>query len=256
MSERVKEIVPDLIEAIRNVLRKHKVTFDEYRAGFGYMIEVQEAKEIPLLLDALLNSTIVEIENETRGGTRADIQGPYYLDENYPSVTDALAVRPEDADAEDMIIRGRITDLTGQPVLGATIDIWHSTPDGLYSGIHDNIDRKYYRGRVVTDADGRYSVTSKTPVAYQIPNQGPTGALLEKYLGRHSWRPAHIHFWVRSEDRRDLINQAYFEGGDYVGDDCCETDHLELVVPKVYENGKRVMQVNFVLEPAYAIAAE
>ena len=132
MSERVKEIVPDLIEAIRNVLRKHKVTFDEYRAGFGYMIEVQEAKEIPLLLDALLNSTIVEIENETRGGTRADIQGPYYLDENYPSVTDALAVRPEDADAEDMIVRGRITDLTGQPVLGATIDIWHSTPDGLY----------------------------------------------------------------------------------------------------------------------------
>lgn len=256
MSERVKEIVPDLIEAIRNVLRKHKVTFDEYRAGFGYMIEVQEAKEIPLLLDALLNSTIVEIENETRGGTRADIQGPYYLDENYPSVTDALAVRPEDADAEDMIIRGRITDLTGQPVSGAGIDIWHSTPDGLYSGIHDNIDRKYYRGRVVTDADGRYSVTSKTPIAYQIPNQGPTGALLEKHLGRHSWRPAHIHFWVRCEGRRDLINQAYFEGGEYVGDDCCETEHLDLVVPKVYENGKRVMQVNFVLEPAYAIAAE
>ena len=54
MSERVKEIVPDLIEAVRNVLRRHKVTFDEYRAGFGYMIGVQEAKEIPTvkILDA------------------------------------------------------------------------------------------------------------------------------------------------------------------------------------------------------------
>jgi chlorocatechol 1,2-dioxygenase len=255
MSERVKEIVPDLIEAVRNVLRHHKVTFDEYRAGFGYMIGVQEAKEIPLLLDALLNSTIVEIENQTRGGTKADIQGPYYLDENYPLVTKALAVRPEDADAEDMIIRGCVTDLAGRPVSGAEIDIWHSTPDGLYSGIHDNIDRKYYRGRVLTDEDGHYSVTSKTPVAYQIPNQGPTGELLEKHLGRHSWRPAHIHFWVRCVGKRDLINQAYFEGGDYVGDDCCETDHLDLVVPKVYENGRRVMQVNFALEPAYAISA-
>jgi chlorocatechol 1,2-dioxygenase len=255
MSERVKEIVPDLIEAVRNVLRHHKVTFDEYRAGFGYMIGVQEAREIPLLLDALLNSTIVEIENQTRGGTKADIQGPYYLDENYPLVTKALAVRPEDAGAEDMIIRGCVTDLAGQPVSGAEIDIWHSTPDGLYSGIHDNIDRKYYRGRVLTDADGHYSVTSKTPVAYQIPNQGPTGELLEKHLGRHSWRPAHIHFWVCA-GKRDLINQAYFEGGDYVGDDCCETDHLDLVVPKVYESGKRVMQVNFALEPAYVISAE
>src|SRR5262245_47367754 len=256
MSERVKEIVPDLIEAVRDVLRHHKVTFDEYRAGFGYMIGVQEAKEIPLLLDALLNSTIVEIETQTRSGTKADIQGPYYLDENYPLVTRALAVRPEDAGAEDMIIRVCVTDLGGQPVSGAEIDIWHSTPDGLYSGIHNNIDRKYYRGRVLTDADGRYSVTSKTPIAYQIPNQGPTGELLEKHLGRHSWRPAHIHFWVRCVGKRDLINQAYFEGGDYVGDDCCETDHLDLVVPKVYENGKRVMQVNFALEPAHAIAAE
>ena len=44
MSERVKEIVPDLIEAVRNVLRHHKVTFDEYRAGFGYMIGVQETR--------------------------------------------------------------------------------------------------------------------------------------------------------------------------------------------------------------------
>lgn len=123
-------------------------------------------------------------------------------------VTKALAVRPEDVGAEDMIIRGRVTDLAGQPVFGAEIDIWHSTPDGRYSGIHDNIDRKYY------------------------------------------------HFWVRCAGKGDLINLAYFEGGDYVGDDCCETDHLDLVVPKVYENGKRVMQANFALEPAHAIAAE
>lgn len=45
MSDRVKEIVPDLIEAVRNVLRQHKVTFDEYRAGFGYMIGVRKRRK-------------------------------------------------------------------------------------------------------------------------------------------------------------------------------------------------------------------
>ncbi|MCX7561730.1 catechol 1,2-dioxygenase [Sulfitobacter sp. F26204] len=253
----MKQIVPELLDEIKGVLKKHKVTFAEYRSAFEYLIGVQEAKEVPLMLDALFNATIVEIENESRKGTRADIQGPYYIDEDYPIVTDELPSRPEDAGAQDMIIRGQVTDLDGTPVAGAMLDIWHSTPDGLYSGIHDNIDRKYYRGRVVTGENGHYCVTSKLPVPYQIPNAGPTGDLLEKHLGRHSWRPAHIHFWARAEGKRDLINQAYFEGGEYVGDDCCDTDHLELVVPEVIEDGARVMEVNFVLEPAQAqLAAE
>lgn len=256
MYDRVKEVVPDLVEAVRGVLRKHNITFDEYRTGIEYMIGVQEANELPMILDAFLNATVVDIENEARSGTRADIQGPYYIDDNYDIVTDALPIRDEDAGAPDMVVRGRVTDLNGAPISGASLDIWHSTPDGLYSGIHDNIDRKYYRGRVITDADGRYNVATKLPIPYQLPNQGPTGELLEKYLGRHAWRPAHIHFWARADGQRDVINQAYFEGGDYVGDDCCETDHMDLVVPEKHEGNVRVMEIDFQLEPSMAHAAE
>src|SRR3546814_6288558 len=74
---------------------------------------------------------------------------------------------------------------------------WHSTPDGLYSGIHDNIPVDYYRGKLVTDSQGNYRVRTTMPVPYQIPYEGPTGRLLG-HLGSHTWRPAHVHF--RSEE--------------------------------------------------------
>ncbi|WP_257551901.1 dioxygenase [Sphingopyxis sp. DBS4] len=64
MGNRVKEITMDIVNAIREQLIKHDVTFDEYRAGFAHMIETQKSGEIPLLLDVFLNSTIVEIENK------------------------------------------------------------------------------------------------------------------------------------------------------------------------------------------------
>ena len=49
--QRTQLIVGDIIDAIRGVLRKHEVTFDEYRAGFFHLIELAEAHEVPLLLD-------------------------------------------------------------------------------------------------------------------------------------------------------------------------------------------------------------
>ena len=59
----------DPVEAVRDVLRKHEVTFDEYRAGMMHMVKTQEAKEMPLRIDVFLNSTIVEIENRHRAGS-------------------------------------------------------------------------------------------------------------------------------------------------------------------------------------------
>ena len=253
MSDRAKAITTDIVEAVRDVLRKHKVTFAEYRAGVGHMIKTQEAKELPLLIDVFLNSTIVEIENRHRKGSQAAIQGPYFR-EGAPHVTDALAIRDEDRDQPHMVMRGTVTDLNGQAVAGAVIDVWHSTPEGRYSGVHGDIPLEYYRGKITTDEKGQYEVRSILPVPYQIPNQGPTGELLEKHMGGHSWRPAHIHYWVHAEGYRDLISQAYFQGGKYIEDDCCNGGGNDFVVPEVYEGDLRVMTVDFKLDPAMSTA--
>ncbi len=253
--QRVKEIVPDIVEAIRDVLRKHDVTFAEYRAGFMHLIKTQQAGEIPLLTDVFFNSTVVGIENQNRRGSRAAIQGPYFVPDA-PHVDGELAIRDEDKDQPRMKMRGKITGLDGAPVANATIDVWHSTPEGRYSGIqkHGEIDKKYYRGKITTDANGAYECTSILPVPYQIPNKGPTGELLEKYLGGHSWRPAHIHYWVHADGMRDLISQAYFEGDEYIENDSCNGGGNEFMVPEAYEDGVRIMEVNFQLEPAASAA--
>lgn len=254
MSDRVTTITTDIVEAVRDVLRKHDVTFQEYRAGFMHLVKTQQAGEIPLLIDVFFNSTIVDIENSTRKGSKAAIQGPYFV-EGAPHVSGELAIRDEDKDQPRMVMRGQVTDIAGKPVPGAVIDVWHSTPEGRYSGIerHGEVDKKYYRGKITTDANGRYECHSILPVPYQIPNKGPTGQLLEEYMGGHSWRPAHIHYWVQADGQRDLISQAYFEGGDYIEDDCCNGGGSDFMVPEVYEDGVRVMEVDFRLEPAQAV---
>jgi len=258
MNERIKTITMDIVEAVRDVLRKHDVSFQEYRAGFFHLVKTQQAGEIPLLVDVFFNSTVVGIENAARKGSKAAIQGPYFV-EDAPHVTDTLAIRDEDKDSPKMVMRGTVRDLSGTPVAGAVIDVWHSTPEGRYSGIqkHGEIDKKYYRGKITTDANGQYECKSILPVPYQIPNKGPTGQLLEEYMGGHSWRPAHIHYWVHADGKRDLISQAYFEGDQYIENDSCNGGGLDFMVPEKFEGDVRVMEVNFELEhTAAAVAAE
>ena len=253
MANRAHDVTQALINAVRGVLREHRVTFDEYRAGSNFLVKTAEANEIMLMIDVFLNTTIVDVENENREGSSASIQGPYFLD-GAPVVTDALAILDEDKDSPRMIMRGKVTDFNGNPVVDAVIDVWHSTADGLYSGIHDNIPIEYYRGKIHTKADGSYEVESILPVPYQIPNSGPTGELLEKHMGLHSWRPAHIHYWVQANGHRDIISQAYFEGGDYVDEDCCEGVGNDHVLPEITENGVRIMEFNFQLDHALSAA--
>jgi protocatechuate 3,4-dioxygenase beta subunit len=136
----------------------------------------------------------------------------------------------------------------GAPLSDVLVDMWSSTPDGRYGGIHDNIPVEYYRGKVYTDDQGRFQFESTVPVAYKIPDAGPTGALLEM-MGRHSWRPAHVHLKVRHPEYRELTTQLYFAECKYVKSDCCEgilSD--EFIYPEIYEGGKRVLEADLVIE--------
>lgn len=249
MNPRVNEVATALIEALRSVLERHAVTEEEYRAGVHYVMKVAEAREAALMCDVFLNSTVVASEARVRRGSRPAIQGPYFR-EGAPLVDGALKTYETDRH-RPLLIQGRVVDPASAPVTAAVIDVWHSTPDGKYSGFHDDIPLDYYRGKLVTDVDGRYRVRTTMPAAYQIPDRGPTGALLDM-MGRHSWRPAHVHFKVRKDGFRALTTQYYFEGGDWVGDDCCNGVSPELIVPNRSEAGVQVMNLDFMIEPVAA----
>nr|AAC35836.2 chlorocatechol 1,2-dioxygenase [Delftia acidovorans]ADM86744.1 chlorocatechol 1,2-dioxygenase [Delftia acidovorans] len=245
MNERVKQVASALVDAIQKTLTEQRVTEEEWRAGVGYMMKLAEAKEMDLLLDVFFNHTIVDLKAQATRGSTPAIQGPYFL-EGAPVVAGALKTYEDDSH-HPLVIRGAVRTDDGAPAAGAVIDVWHSTPDGKYSGFHDQIPTDLYRGKVVADAQGKYAVRTTMPAPYQIPNKGPTGVLLEM-MGSHTWRPAHVHFKVRKDGFVPLTTQYYFEGGDWVDSDCCKGVAPDLVMPAKTEGGAQVMAIDFVIE--------
>ncbi len=251
MTTKINDVVMDIVDHIGKALAKHDVTLEQYRKGIGFIAKVQEAKEVPLLVDVFLNHIIVDIEERGARNSRQTIQGPYFLDAA-PDVTNQLLTLPEDK-GTPLIVRGRVVDERGRPAAGALMNIWHSTPDGRYSGFH-GIERKdLYRGKLRTDADGRYQVATTLPVPYHIPDKGPVGELL-KMMGKHSWRPAHVHFKITNDGCRPLTTQAYFEGGAWVDSDSCSGVHPALIYRLGKEGDAEVLEVNFILQDAAAAA--
>lgn len=156
-------------------------------------------------------------------------------------------------DVDPLLIRGRVTAPDDTPIEGATVYIWHSTPDGAYTGFHKGMSSDLYRGRVRSAADGSFQVATTMPVPYTIPDQGPVGGLLSM-MGRHSWRPAHVHFKLRADGYRDLTTQTYFAGGKWVDDDCAGGIVDDLIFTPLIEDDQKVLQVDFVLDFAKSAA--
>ncbi len=241
------DLVTDISESIGAALGRHNISLDEYRAGVGYLMKVSEAKEIGLLCDVFMNWQVVNNADRGARNSKQTIQGPYFL-EDAPLVDGKLPTYSKD-NGVPLHVSGQIKDVNGKPVGGVGVDIWHSTPDGKYSGFH-GLDADFsYRGKVMTDADGKYHVTTTLPVPYRIPDKGPTGALLEM-MGRHSWRPAHVHFKLRKEGFKPLVTQAYFEGGDWVDSDSCRGVFPELVFKLGQDGDAKTLVVDFIMDSA------
>lgn len=221
MSNRVEEVVSDIVKSVQDSLVRNNVTFEEYRAGVAYLMSLAEAPEyeIPLLCDVWFNQTICDIENTQRVGSDSNLEGPFFL-EDVPAITNRILTK--EGQGEPLIIRGHVQDLEGAPLVGATMDVWHSDPDGHYTGFDaQDVPTDHYRGRLVIGDDGLYEIHTTKPAPYTIPNDGPTGGLLAA-MGRHPWRPAHVHFKIRKPGFYEHISQAYFAGEEYIDDDCVD----------------------------------
>jgi protocatechuate 3,4-dioxygenase beta subunit len=95
-----------------------------------------------------------------------------------------------------------VLDETCKPIPGATVDIWHAAPEGLYSG-EDASDfctsgdataraARWFRGVQTTDANGRVDFDTCFP-------------------GWYSSRTVHIHFTVRVGGQEFVTSQLFFD---------------------------------------------
>jgi catechol 1,2-dioxygenase len=110
----------------------------------------------------------------------------------------------------------------------ALLDMWQADAEGRYSNIHADIPEWNLRGRFHSGPDGTFEVQTILPPPYEIPKGGPTGAALSS-LGRHCFRPAHLHLKLRHPQYRDLTSQVYFDGGDYLCTDVANAVRGDLV---------------------------
>jgi hypothetical protein len=100
----------------------------------------------------------------------------------------------------------------------ASIDIWQTAPNGLYSSQDPEQDTYSFHGIQTVEDDGRYGFSTVKPVSYEVPTDGPGGALLEA-TGRHAWRPSHLHFIVKAEGYRTLVSEVFAGDDPYLDQD-------------------------------------
>jgi catechol 1,2-dioxygenase len=147
--------------------------------------------------------------------TAPDVLGPFYR-----------GGAPARAKLADVDEAGDVLVLSGTvyapdcrtPLPGALLDVWQADSKGLYDiGKPANLterERFHLRGRLLTDAQGRYEIETIVPGSYPIPPGLPG---LEQFAGR--MRPAHIHFLVMHPMFGPLTTQLYFKGDPHLGED-------------------------------------
>jgi catechol 1,2-dioxygenase len=228
--QRTVALVDGLMDRVREFIREEHLTYPEYHAAVQYLTRLAESGEVPLFL-ALFESTVNTVNQEVGGATEATIEGPYYQPgAPWLSRPYVLPMRPGEP-GDPLLFHGRVESADGAPLAEAEVDLWQSSNDGIYSFFSPRMPGEYLlRGRMRTDATGEFEVRTIRPVPYQIPREGPVGDLLENILGRHSWRPAHLHFKISAGRHKPLTTQLYFAGDPYLGSDCATATKTSLVI--------------------------
>jgi catechol 1,2-dioxygenase len=234
--QRTVSLVDGLVDRVRGFIRDERVTYPEYHAALQYLIRTADAGEIPLLVAAFAESTVDTVNADGSRATDSAIEGPYY--------------QP----GAPWLFCGRVESAGGAPLAGAVVDLWQSTSDGMYSFFTPKLPEEYVlRGRLRTGVAGEFEVRTIRPVPYQIPREGPVGDLLENILGRHSWRPEHLHFKIGADGYQPLTTQLYFAGDPYLDSDCVAgvKDYLVIDLTKTDADGRSYRgQYVFRLAPA------
>ncbi len=229
IDSRLATIFSDLATAIEGIVRRHAVTHAEYRQAVAFLDELGRAGEIALFLDVFVEHRIIDANFAGRDGTSAVAQGPFYV-EGAPFLQPPyeLPHRPDEP-GDVLILSGRVRAPDGSPLAGVMLDVWQADATGIYSNFFPGAPEYNLRGRFQTGTDGGYEVRTVVPAPYEIPKAGPTGRFVAA-MGRHAFRPAHLHLKLSHGDYRPLTTQLYFAGDPWLDSDVADSVKDSLVV--------------------------
>ncbi|MEA2671551.1 MAG: catechol 1,2-dioxygenase [Chloroflexota bacterium] len=249
---RLQAVFTDVLDGLQQVVRRHRVTREEYRLLSEWLTEAgTQPNEIALLLEVLLSSTVDDVNFAVESGTENSVEGPFHVP-GAPllSAPYVLPMRPDEP-GERLLFSGTVRSADGTPLAGAMLDVWQISADGGYSHFHAGFPEYNLRGRLTADEEGRFEFLTVVPVPYEIPKEGATGRLLAA-LGRTAHRPAHVHLKLGHQGHRPLTTQIYFEGDPWLDRDAVVgATKASLVTPLVRDGGATAARCSydFVLEP-------
>jgi hydroxyquinol 1,2-dioxygenase len=221
--QRLAEVVAALTRHLHDFAREVRLSEDELYAGIRFLTQVGHMcdgrrQEFILLSDVLGLSMLVTAQNnrKPRGCTESTVFGPFHVED---SPLHALGADiANGASGEPCFVQGTVRDIDGVPVPGAQLEVWQADEEGFYDVQYAGLEQARARATLRTDADGGYHFRSIVANAYPIPHDGPVGTLLAA-LGRHPWRPAHLHFMITAAGYDTLITHVFRAGDRYLDSD-------------------------------------
>ena len=221
---RFKQVMTSLITHLHAFVRDVRLTEEEWITAIQFLTRVghtctDKRQEFILLSDTLGVSILVITLNHPSedGSLESTVMGPFYW-EGAPDLPLGANLAVGVA-GEPTFYSGRVLDAAnGTPVANAMLDVWSGDGEGTYDmQMKEDVGMKA-RGRVRTDADGRYYFRSIRPTFYPVPTDGPVGDML-RAMGRHPNRPGHIHMIVSAEGFRPVTTHLFVANSPYLDSD-------------------------------------
>lgn len=212
---RLREIVQALVKHLHAFAREVHLTEEEFQQGAAIVAKLGQLtnashNEVVLMAGSLGFSALVCLLNNGNNGqteTTANLLGPFWR-MNSPRTENGGSIVRSPTPGPALFVDAVVRDQNGKPIEGAEVDVWHSSPEGLYEQQDPKQADMNLRGKFITDKDGHFGFRSIKPAGYPIPIDGPVGDLV-KAAGRHNYRPAHLHFLIYKEGFKTLISQIY-----------------------------------------------
>jgi protocatechuate 3,4-dioxygenase beta subunit len=236
VSPRLRQVMTSLVQHLHAFAKDVELRQDEWDFAIDFLTRTgqicsEERQEFILLSDVVGLSMLVDAISNRRptGATENTVMGPFHV-QGAPvrKMGDTISL---DGKGESCLFIGKVIDIHGEPIEGASIDVWSDNADGFYSVQQPDIQDKWNnRGIFITGKDGAYEFIGIKPVSYPIPDDGPVGKMLAA-LGRHPNRPAHMHFLVTAPGFQKLVTHTFVGDDPWIASDAVFGVKSTLVAP-------------------------
>ena len=222
---RLQKIMESFVRHLHSFVREVRLTEAEYDVAIDFLNRIGKAtndahNEGILFADAVGFSTLVCLLNNGAHGapqTAAALLGPFWRD-HAPLTPNGASIVRSPTPGPSLLVTGHVRDPQDRPIPAVEVDIWHSSPVGLYENQDPNQAEMNLRGRFQTREDGVFHFRSVKPAGYPVPTDGPVGDLL-RGQHREPYRPAHLHVMGYKPGYKTLITQVFVPDDPYIEKD-------------------------------------